>query len=370
MLAGCEKGPSGRVLEVRMEDMNEKLKLIEKRTESAMLMAETGSQDLKQRIEAVELKGTEVVTQTSSLVEANEARFQRIEQTLTNVMRIKEESEAVAYLDPTSEGHRTLKTDHGTFLVRMEKIQRNPAGGGFTIDLNIGNPTGLELQEYRLKGDFGQPAPQLQPGEAYGDYSVRLDEWQKTMIPFEETIVVPVLPNAWSRISLPLNAPSEESLKLIRVAMVVQRARLSNQEGAGDYSVVNADSDGAGLVKTEYGPLLMTVTGMVPEGGSTRVQVSVGNPFGFIINEGILSGQFGPTAPRKMESESTGLYQQRLLLWSQEMEEFKTRFTGTISPLSWSQASFVLPTTDQSRIKYLRLKLEVSNLTLPKSTAP
>ncbi|MCB1230960.1 MAG: hypothetical protein KDN19_11865 [Verrucomicrobiae bacterium] len=368
LLSGCDQGPSTRVIDVRMRELEDKIKLLEKRTDSAMLAAETGSQDLINRIESAEQKGTEAVEQTSAMVTETESRFQRIEQSLTNVIRTKEESEAVAYLDPTSPGHRTLQTDHGTFLVRLEGFEKNPLGG-FNVELNVGNPMGLEIQEYRLKGDFGQPAPKLNPGEAYSDFSKRLDEWQTSLTPFEQTLTDPILPNAWSRVILPLNAGSEDALKLIRVAMVIQRARLANQEGSeGEFSVINADSDGAGLVKTDYGPLLMTVTGMEPEGTSTRVNVMVGNPFGFVINEGMLTGQFGPSPPRKMETEAPALYQKRLQIWSEQMEDFQTRFSGSIAPLRWSQASFTLPTTDQNSIKYLRIKLQVSNITLPKQS--
>jgi hypothetical protein len=68
-----------------------------------------------------------------------------------------------------------------------------------------------------------------------------------------------------------------------------------------------------------------------------------------------------------METEAPALYQKRLQLWSEQMSDFKTRVTGSISPLRWSQASFVMPTADASRIKYLRLQLQVSNITLPKN---
>jgi hypothetical protein len=370
ILAACDQGPSTRVLESRLENLEDKLKVIEKRAETAMLTAESGGQDLKQRVESVEQKSSEAIAQTSSFAEEANSRFQRIEQSISNVMRIKEESEAVAYLEPEAPGHRTLQTEHGTFLVRIESIERDLVGGGYRAELNIGNPMGLELQEFRLKGDFGLPAPKLNPGEAYGDYSKRLDEWQKTMTPFDEGLVGSIQPNAWTRVSLPLRAASNpEQLKLIRVAMVVSRAQLANQEGPGDFSVINADSDGAGLVKTDYGPLLMTVADMTPEGAGTRVRVRVGNPFGFVINEAILTGQFGPSPPRKMETEANELYRKRLELWSEQMLPLEAKFTGTIAPLRWSEATFLVPTADQSRIKYLRLKMQVTNITLP-NTSP
>lgn len=365
-LAGCDQGPSARVLEHRIDELESQIEVLAKRADAAMAAAESGDGDLKHRVEAVEQKSAEAIAQTSTLAEEQNARFQRIEQSVSNVMRLKEESEAVAYLAPAEPGHRTLQTEHGTFLVRIETIERDPVGGGHRIELNIGNPMGLELQEFRLKGDFGSTAPKLQPGEAYGDYSKRLDEWQKTMTPFDESLIEPIEPNAWTRVVLPLRAAdSPDKLQLIRLAMVVTRANLANQEGEGEYSVVNADSDGAGLVKTDYGPLLMKVTSLSPEGAGTRVTVMVGNPFGFAINEAILSGQFGPSPPRKMETEAVDLFRKRLEMWSEQMTPLETAFSGSIGPLRWSPATFLVPTADQSRIKYLRLRMQVTNITLP-----
>lgn len=371
LLTGCDQGPSNRVIDTRVSELEDKLKLIEKRADAAMLAAETSGLDLENRIEAAERKGTEAVEQSATLVAENDSRFQRLEQGLANVMRIKEESEAVAYLDPTSQAHRPIQTDHGTFLVRLESIQRNPRGG-FVVELNLGNSLGMEIMEYRLKGDFGQPAPKLEPGEAYSEFSKRLDEWQKTLTPFEVELNDPILPDAWSRVLLPLNAPNEEALRLIRLSMSVGKARLDNQEGTtgSEFSAINADSKTAGLVKTDYGPLLVSVTRMEPEGAGTRVHVMVGNPYGFIINEGVLSGQFGPTPPRRMESEAPPLYQKRLQIWSEQMEEFSTPFSGAIAPLRWSDASFLIPSGDQTRIKYLRVKLQVTNITLPRTGPP
>ena len=43
LLSGCDQGPSTRVIDVRMRELEDKIKLLEKRTDSAMLAAETGS---------------------------------------------------------------------------------------------------------------------------------------------------------------------------------------------------------------------------------------------------------------------------------------------------------------------------------------
>jgi hypothetical protein len=272
----------------------------------------------------------------------------------------------MAHLSPSIEGHQTLQTKHGTFLVRLEKLEKKVPGPGFIATLNIGNPLGLTIQEFVLKGEFGSPAPPLAPGEAYGDYSARLDAWQKTLTPFEENLAVSLKANAWTQVDLPLSAPNPGAVELIRVAMVIQRAHLDNQDGVGEYSVINAASDAANLVQTDYGPFLVTVTGMHSEGSKTRIHLLVGNPYGFIVNNSRISGEFGPTPPKKMETESPTNHAQRLQHWAEQMAPFESTLAGTLAALRWSKASFTVPSTDQTKIKYIRSQIKVENITLPR----
>ncbi|MCB1230958.1 MAG: hypothetical protein KDN19_11855, partial [Verrucomicrobiae bacterium] len=244
-----------------------------------------------------------------------------------------QKSEVVAYLDPDSPGHRTIQTDHGAFLIRLERIDPNPEGG-CNVTLNIGNPSGLEIQELLLKGEFGQRAPQLGAEELPADYSKRLVEWEKTLTHFERKIATPAKPNSWSRVVLPLDADKVEDIRLIRISLGIERARLENNDGnGGEYSVIQTANSGAAMVKTDYGPLLLTVLGVEPTDDGTRIEVMVGNPFGFAINAGTLSGQFGPSPPSRTASEAPALYQKRLQIWSKQMRDFVTEFNGPIKPL-------------------------------------
>ena len=365
-LTGCREETSTAVLERRIERMQSEINRLEKLTDEAIVLSESTGTDAEQRLETVEQRSQEALNQASTAAAGQAARFERIENALSTVMRIKEESEAMAHLSPTAEGHQTLQTKHGTFLVRLESLNKNESAPGFIAALNIGNPLGLTIQDFTLKGEFGSPAPQLEPGEAYGDYSTRLDTWQKTLTPFEENMAVALNGNAWTKVELPLAAPNIAAVELIRVAMVIKRAHLDNQGGTGEYSVINAANDAANLVKTDYGPFLVTVTGMHSEGSRTRVHLLVGNPYGFIVNTSQISGEFGPTPPKKMDSESPSQYAQRLHHWAEQMAPFESNLAGTLAALRWSKASFTVPSTDQRKIKYIRSQIKVENVTLPK----
>ncbi|MCB1234168.1 MAG: hypothetical protein KDM91_03770 [Verrucomicrobiae bacterium] len=365
-LGACNDGPSGRVLEHRIERLQAEIELQTKRADAALTAAEAATSQLKQRLEEAERKGQEALDQSSAMASGQDERFERLEKAISSALRMKEDSEGMAYLDTENPGHRTVQTEHGTFLVRLESIEPNPNGGGFLARLNFGNPAGLTIQEFILKGDFGQPPPPLKPGESYGEYSARLDEWQKTQTPFEESILTELEPNAWTSAVLPLKAPSKEALKLIRFAMIVRRAHLINQEGKGEYSQIIAGGSGANLVKSDYGPFLFNVQRREPEGSGLRIYAMVGNPFGFAVNESRLRGQFGPAPPKKMETESPVLFAERMRAWSEQMRDFEATITETIAPLSWSQVSFLMPAGSPEEVVYIRCMMNVDNITLPR----
>lgn len=170
-LGACNDGPSGRVLEHRIERLQAEIELQTKRADAALTAAEAATSQLKQRLEEAERKGQEALDQSSAMASGQDERFERLEKAISSALRMKEDSEGMAYLDTENPGHRTVQTEHGTFLVRLESIEPNPNGGGFLARLNFGNPAGLTIQEFILKGDFGQPPPPLKPGESYGEYA-------------------------------------------------------------------------------------------------------------------------------------------------------------------------------------------------------
>jgi len=367
VLSSCERGTPKIVLESRIEELQQEVEMLKRKAEDSQDYTDAASTEFKDRLAATEQKSQEALDQAAAAINQQKTRFERLENSVSSVLRIKEESETMAYLSPDKEGHRTIQTGHGPFLVRLLGIERDPLQSRFVAKLSIGNPNGLLIQEFTLKGDFGSKAPELKPAEPYSEFSERLDAWQQTLTPFQEAFVVDLPSNAWTPVDLPLNASGEAALQLMRFTMVIRRAHLEGEAGESEYSVINADSQGASLIKTDYGPFLARVDRMETEGSSTRIHLTIGNPFGFVVNEAFLKGEFGPAAPRKMDSEPTEMFRRRLEVWSRQMAPFEGMMSGSIAPLRWSQTSFSVPTNDRTLIKYIRCKMNVVNITLPKT---
>ena len=106
--------------------------------------------ELKNRVIAAETK-VGVSGEGKSLDE----RISLVENAFSEVITRKSRDNEMVYLRPNLQGHAPLLTDHGTFLVRMEGIDLNVAGGGYTVHLNIGNPQAIAVQQFTLRGDFG-----------------------------------------------------------------------------------------------------------------------------------------------------------------------------------------------------------------------
>ncbi|MCP5551347.1 MAG: hypothetical protein H7A53_10705 [Akkermansiaceae bacterium] len=193
----------------------------------------------------------------------------------------------------------------------------------------------MTIQEFILKGDIWPATPPLKPGESYGEYSARLDEWQKTQTPFEESILTELEPNAWTSAVL-LPAPSKEALKLIRFAMIVRRAHLINQEGKGEYSQIIAGGSGANLVKSDYGPFLFNVQRREGLGAPESTPWWAIPSVHFAVNESRLRGQFRPPCPKNGDRVSRFFFAERMRAWSEQMRDFEATITETIAPLSWA----------------------------------
>lgn len=367
VLPSCDDGPNKAVLERRIDQLELEIEILKRKNEESADFTDATATDFKDRLAQAEQKSQEALQQAGTAITQQKARFERLEKSVSSVLRIKEQSESMAYLSPSKVGHRTLQTGHGPFLVRLEGLEREALNNRFLANLSVGNPNGLMIQEFTLKGEFGQPAPELKPGEAYSEYSERLDTWQKTLTPFEESFVKMLEPNSWTPVELPLNAPNLESLKMMRFTMIIRRAHLAGNSGEPEYSVINTGGTGASLVKTDYGPFLVTVSRMETEGATTRVYLTIGNPFGFVVNEATLKGEFGPAPPRQMDSEPAEIFRRRLHTWSEQMAPFEANLSGAIAPFRWSDASVSIPTSDRSKVSYIRCQMNVVNITLPKA---
>ncbi|MEM7699163.1 MAG: hypothetical protein AAF236_12250 [Verrucomicrobiota bacterium] len=296
-------------------------------------------------------------------------RFTRLEATVGEWMTNQTETGQQVYLRPNLPGHAPLATDHGTFLARLEDIDLNPSGErGFLVHLSIGNPHALTIEQFSLVGDYGGAMPQLPEGENYSLENERIREWQRGLTPFEVRVSEPLAAFAWTSFDIVLPAATRQDLELIRFSMTVENARLNRETigaGAGeDYSHIRVDSQGAAVLKTDYGAFLVTVQNSEATDNGTRLYIEIGNPYGFKINQCRFVGEFGPEVPTRDPGDTQDSYAQKVSAWSQSLRSFEAGVSEQIANFRWNRATLLIPGPPEE-VKFLRAQLRVEDITLP-----
>ncbi|MDF1815095.1 MAG: hypothetical protein P1V20_23025 [Verrucomicrobiales bacterium] len=301
-----------------------------------------------------------------------ESRFDHLEKKFSELLEKYDDRGDMAYLSRNNlNGHATMQTDHGSFLVRLEGIDLNVGGQGFNVHLSIGNTTGVSIQQFVLKGDFGSGVPVLSPGQDYSLYNKQIDEWQRTLTPFEVMVTKPLKPMSWTPIDVVLEASSRDDLDLMRFAMVVQNAHLEGISASGSsgdsYAHLEIDSNAAGVLKTDYGAFLVVARDPEAAGVGTRVKIDLGNPYGFTVNQCRLVGDFGQPIPKRGVGEPQAKFLARLDEWTSSLKPFSAQIDSKISSFRWNEASVLIPGAP-GEVKFLRAQLRIENVTLPHAT--
>lgn len=316
-----------------------------------------------QRIETAEQQSKDALEQASNAVLQQGDRFKRMEKGMAQIVNIQQQRESLAYLKIESKGHAPIRTGHGTFLARLDKLESIP-GGGFRAHLQIGNAIGLTVQQFDLKGDIGTLAPELEPGEDYETFSKRLDDWQKTLTPFAVSIDTELPPNEWTKINLDLPAAASESpVQLLRLSMDIKRAYLNEKKELSEFAITSIDSKSAIMMKSPYGSFLLTFDQTERQDGGMLVYARVGNPLGFTITQSELTGWFGSAPPTRLESETDQDFALRFNAWNENLKPFKIPVNERLKPNLWTPVSFVMP-ADESHLRHLRLKFDVQRVSL------
>ncbi len=318
------------------------------------------------RVDAAELK-----LGNSSEKENFAQRLDEIDSNLLQLRQNQGTSDRMAYLRPHLNGHTPLQTDHGTFLVRIEGMDLNLATGGYDIHLNIGNPFALAVQQFTLKGDFGGGVPELAEGEEVSIYNKKIEAWQKTLKPFEASVTKTLKPYTWTPFDLQLPADTRDQLELIRFTMAIENAHLDKQSAGGgranDFAHLNVDSKAASVIRTDYGAFLILIKGVEKDKNGTRLNIEIGNPYGFSISQCRLLGDFGKKVPKRTEGEDQQAFAEKLQNWTNSLQPFETAVTSKLSSFRWNRASVVIPGT-LDNVEFLRCQLRIEVVTLPNAS--
>ncbi|MFK5920668.1 MAG: hypothetical protein QM496_00700 [Verrucomicrobiota bacterium] len=355
------------------EEEAEKIKVLEKE----LLALKSSFRDLKDRvqsesertdnfthrIETTEQQSSDAKEQAANAVLQQGERFKRVEKGMAQIAKAQQQRESLAYLKIGSQGHAPIRTGHGTFLVRLEDLEAIP-GGGFRTHIQLGNTIGLTVQQFELKGDFGSNAPELKPGEQYELFSQRLDDWQKTLTPFQVTVDTELQPNNWTKTAFNLPRNSNGSpVELLRLSMSVKRAYLSEKKKLSEFAITSIDSKSALMLKSPYGSFLMTIDSAERQEGGMLIHARIGNPLGYTITRAELSGLFGGTPPTRTADESPQNFNLRFNLWNKNLKAFKVPIVTRLKPMLWTPVRFILA-ADESHLKHIRLKFDVQRVSL------
>ncbi|MEO0415225.1 MAG: hypothetical protein AAF226_09770, partial [Verrucomicrobiota bacterium] len=279
--------------------------------------------------------------------------------------------ENMAYLRANMQGHTTLQTDHGTFLVRLDGIDLGSDNRSYVVHLAIGNPNAIEVNQFSLRGDYGKGVPTLPDGTEYSLYDPQFDEWQRDLEQFDFRFTQTLTPNEWTNISVRFPVLNRDELELMRFDLVVENAQLEDISGAGTadgtYSHMDVGSDAATILETDFGSFLIVVKSATESRlGGSEIELEIGNPYGFAINQARFVGDYGPAIPQRKVGEDKDQFRERLREWSAQLQPFETTIESTIASFRWNAVKVKLP-GKPSETQFLRGQLRIEDLTLPRS---
>lgn len=356
-LGGCEKD-----LEERLDRLEAELRGVRSDTRETV-------EDLKTRVIAAETK-----VGASGEGKTLDQRIQSLEGAFGEVLAMKSRENEMVYLRANLQGHAPLLTDHGTFLVRIEGMDLNLKTGGYTVHLNIGNPQALAVQQFTLRGDHGGGTPELPEGESYDLRNEKLKAWQESLKPFEYRVTKTLEPFSWTPFDIEIAANAREELEMIRFSMIVENAQLNRQfaegggGGANQFAHLDIDAKSASVMKTDYGAFLVTVKGAEQSDVGTKVNLEIGNPYGFTLNQCRLVGDYGKARPKREQSASEEEYGEKMAAWTESLQPFEGMISTKISNFRWSKATILLPGKVED-VKFLRCQLRIEDVTLPAAMA-
>lgn len=300
-------------------------------------------------------------------------RVQALEDSFSDVVAMKSRDNEMVYLRANLKGHAPLLTDHGTFLVRIEGIDLNTKTQGFSVHLNIGNPQAISIQQFYLKGSYGGGTPELPEGEDYTLRNEKIKEWETTLKPFEAHIRKAIEPFSWTSFSVDIPATVREEIEMIRFSMTVENAQLAPtpakevQESGVSFAHIDVDSQAASVIKTEYGAFLITVKSAEQSDVGTKLNIEIGNPYGFSLNQCRLLGEYGQATPRRAESASDEEYAEKMSSWSASLQPFESLISTKVANFRWSRATILIP-GKVDEVKFLRCQLRIEDVSLPAAT--
>ncbi|MEM9281545.1 MAG: hypothetical protein AAGA96_06965 [Verrucomicrobiota bacterium] len=299
-------------------------------------------------------------------------RVSFVEQSIEALRSLGSNENQTVFLRAAMKGHSLLPTDHGTFLVRLEDLDIDIANGGFFVHIAVGNPFGFAVNQFTLQGNYGGGTPELREGESYSLSNPAIRAWQESLKPFEIRVNKTLAPLSWTSFDIKLPADSREELEVVSFAMIVENADvtaegISSGSEAGQIAHLRLGADVSSIMRTEYGAFLIRFVEVEESDVGTRALLEIGNPYGFIIEECRLSGEFGPAIPKRAADESMDTYREKMTEWTATLQPFDAMISPKLSGLRTSKATILIP-APADQVQFLRCRLVIEAISLPEAT--
>lgn len=118
------------------------------------------------------------------------------------------------YFTPTDTKYRTIHTNLGNFMVSLDDVVKY--AGGYKLSFNIGNPNFASYTNVNIKLHWNTT---LNPNTK---------DWVKTMRSKEDTILSPLLPGSWNKVTEIISPATEKEIGFISLELEPNILELQN----------------------------------------------------------------------------------------------------------------------------------------------
>jgi len=365
-LSSCIPGASPDVsaLEAKVDTLQKEvdaLRSLGGDSESSPVASGT-MEDLTRRVSEIEAARGQTQAALSQQIQDQNTKLARMFNDFNDMHEMVVTGQTWAAFGVGYQGHVVARTPHGAFLVEL--INHEQVQDGYRLKLRIGNPTGLDVSQFRIFGDFGSPPPDHSEAADYAAYIDSVQRWEGSLKQFDATFVTPLEPNRWTEVGLTIPKSKLSDLQFIRFRMSVTKARLEKSAYDDSFVVMGVDGPHAQLFKTPYGSFPVNLRDERPIAGGYQADFYLANPFAMTITNSRMTIRYGKARPVNDGSLSPEEYQQQLVEWSNSLRVMEQGSTDQVLPFHWNLFRVTFPTQNREDIGYMECRWEILSILL------
>lgn len=117
------------------------------------------------------------------------------------------------------------------------------------------------------------------------------------------------------------------------------------------------------LLHTDHGTFLVRLESINIniERGGYDAHISLGNPYGFAINQFTLRGSHGGGTPELGEGEEYNLANPKIRAWQESLTPFEVQVNKTLAPLTWTNFEIELQADSREQLEAISFVMLVEN---------